>query len=147
MTSERPDLGATLHRLAGLVIDREIPVLRGHGVQMWDYVVLSGLGRGPAPSQAELAAAVGRDRTRLIPILDRLEARGLLERTADPRDRRYRVVRLTPGGRDLLTECRASIRAMEEELLADLPAGERGAFRATLERLATSIEGMASPGG
>src|SRR2546423_4063485 len=112
---QRHDLGAAFAWLARAMIKAEEPVLRAHDVEMWDYVVLATLGRGPASTQSELAAASGRDKTRLIPILDRLEARGLLRRTPDPADRRNRVVALTATGRELLSSCRTAIRAMEAE--------------------------------
>ncbi len=133
----RRDLGALLHALTRTVVDAEVPVLRAHGVEMWEYVVLGGLERGTSPTQAQLATAVGRDKTRLIPILDRLEARGLVRRTPDPDDRRNRMVGLTDSGRAVLAACRASIRALEGELLADLEPGEGAALIATLERLVT----------
>ena len=136
MSPRRPELGALLYRLARSVVAAEVPVLRGHGVEMWEYVVLGGLERGPAPTQSQLAAAVGRDKTRLIPILDRLEARGLLRRTPDPDDRRNRVVTLTAAGRSLLEDCRAAIRALEDDLLAGLAPADRVALFTILERLA-----------
>jgi DNA-binding MarR family transcriptional regulator len=139
MTERRQDLGALLHQLARTVIDREVPVLRGHDLEMWDYVVLGRLEHGPAPTQSQLAIATRRDKTRLIPILDRLEARDLLRRTADPDDRRNRIVTLTSAGRSLLADCRASIRALEDDLLAELAPGARTTFLMTLERLSTSI--------
>lgn len=129
------DLGALLHALTRAVVDAEVPVLRAHGVEMWDYVVLGGLEHGPAPTQVQLATAVGRDKTRLIPILDRLEARDLLRRTPDPDDRRNRVVALTDAGRALLADCRTSIRALEEDLLA----GERADLRRALERAVAAM--------
>ena len=122
-----------------MVVAREVPVLREHDVEMWDYVVLAALERGPAQTQAQLATTVRRDATRLIPILDRLSARGLLLRTPDPDDRRNRVVSLTGDGRAVLSACRASIRALEDDLLADLSAEERIMFLGVLERLVTSI--------
>jgi DNA-binding MarR family transcriptional regulator len=134
--SDRPDLGALLFRLAREVMRREEPLLAEQGVQMWDYAVLSRLADGAAPTQAQLAEAVGRDATRLIPILDRLQSAGLVERTPDPRDRRNRIVTLTNAGRDRLAACRTSIRAMEGDLLAALPAAEAAALLASLERLA-----------
>lgn len=124
-----------LHALTRTVVDAEVPVLRAHGVEMWDYVVLGRLERGAAPTQAQLAAAVGRDKTRLIPILDRLEVRGLVRRTPDPGDRRNRIVALTDAGRDLLAECRASVRALETTLLADVTPDERATLIDVLERL------------
>lgn len=139
MEGQQYDLGAAFSWLARAMIDAEAPVLAAHGLEMWDYAVLSVLDEGPAPTQAELAAGVRRDKTRLIPILDRLEARGLLRRTPDPADRRNRVVALTPAGRDLVAACRVGIRDVEAELLAGLDPGERAVFVAVLDRLADAV--------
>ncbi|MGH3504568.1 MAG: MarR family winged helix-turn-helix transcriptional regulator [Nocardioidaceae bacterium] len=138
MARERPDLGVLLHRLTSTVAQREQPLLRAHQIEMWDYVVLGGLEHGPAPTQAQLAASVGRDKTRLITILDRLEARGLLCREPDPGDRRNRVVTLTDAGRSLLLDCRRDIRAMEADLLSTVGAADRTAFIRVLSGLVES---------
>jgi DNA-binding MarR family transcriptional regulator len=114
-----------------------VPTGRSANVQMWDYAVLGAL--ESAQTQTQLAAAVGRDKTRLIPILDRLEGRDLLRRAPDPADRRNRVVALTDEGRTVLQSCRAAIRELEARLLADFGPDERIAFVSTLERLAASV--------
>lgn len=121
------------------MIDAETPILRAHQVEMWDYVVLSALEASAAPTQSELATATGRDKTRLIPILDRLESRGLLSRTPDPADRRNRVVALTAEGRALVASCRADIRAMEKAFLADIPPTKRAAFVDVLNDLTDRV--------
>jgi DNA-binding MarR family transcriptional regulator len=136
---QRHDLGAAFAWLARALMGAEEPVLRAHQVEMWDYAVLTALLTGPASTQSTLAAAVGRDRTRLIPILDRLETRGLLLRTPDPADRRNRVVTLTRPGHELVESCRAGIREVEAELLSVLDPGERAAFVAALDRLADAV--------
>ena len=139
MDGQRHDLGAAFAWLARAMIKAEEPVLRAQDVEMCDYAVLATLENGPAPTQSELAAAVGRDKTRLIPILDRLEARDLLRRTPDPADRRNRVVALTAAGRELVASCRAGIREVEADLLADLDPDERVVFVAVLDRLADAV--------
>ncbi|TDV52104.1 MarR family winged helix-turn-helix transcriptional regulator [Actinophytocola oryzae] len=136
MTGQRRDLGASFAYLTRALVEAETPILRAHDVEMWDYVVLSALESGAAPTQSELAAVVRRDKTRLIPILDRLESRGLLSRTPDPADRRNRVVALTSEGRAVMTACREDIRVMEAEFLAEVPAAERRVFLEVLEKLA-----------
>lgn len=128
MVDDRPDLGVLLHRLTTAVVQRELPLLRAHQIHMWDYVVLGGLEKGPAPTQAQLAVSVGRDKTRLIQTLDHLEDLGLLQRQADPGDRRNRIVTLTAAGRSVLAACRDDIRAMESDLLADLTTSDQAAF-------------------
>lgn len=121
------------------MMDAEAPVLQAHEIEMWDYAVLSGLEDGPAPTQAELAASVGRDKTRIIPILERLESRGLLRRTPDPADRRNRVVALTEAGRELVASCRVEIREVEAELLAGVDPSDRAVFVAVLDRVADAV--------
>lgn len=135
MADDRPDLGALAHRLARVIAAAEAPILAAHGLAMWDYVVLTGLDSGPAPTQAQLAATTGRDQTRLIPILERLESRGLLARTPDAEDRRRRVVTLEPPGRAVLGECRSAIRELEERLLEDLDPADREPFVRALRHL------------
>jgi DNA-binding MarR family transcriptional regulator len=133
---DRPDLGVLAHRLARAIATAEAPILASHELSMWEYVVLTALGSGPAPTQAQLAAATGRDQTRLIPVLEGLEDRGLLGRAPDPDDRRRRVVTLSASGRSVLSACRAAIRALEVQLLDDLDTADREPFVRALERLA-----------
>jgi DNA-binding MarR family transcriptional regulator len=132
---DRPELGFLLSRLMREVMAREKPILDAAGLEMWDYAVLTALEEGPAQTQARLAAAIGRDKTRLIPSLDRLTERGLVVRAPDPEDRRNRTVSLTPAGRDLLDRTRSAIRAMETDLLAAVPEPDRAAFLRALTHL------------
>jgi DNA-binding MarR family transcriptional regulator len=133
---DRPDLGVLAHRLTRAIAAAEAPILASHDLAMWDYVVLAALDSGPAPTQAQLSGSTGRDQTRLIPILEKLETRGLLGRAPDPADRRRRVVTLTADGRDVLAQCRAAIRELESRLLSDLDAADREPFVRALQHLA-----------
>ena len=129
------ELAAAFNRLTRRAVALELPVLAAHGLTMWEYVVLSGLVDGPAQTQARLAEAVGRDKTLIIPILDALEARGLLVRSPDPADRRNKVVALTAPGSALRAAVARAIGAAEEEVLGPLDAAERRMFRELLGRL------------
>jgi DNA-binding MarR family transcriptional regulator len=137
---ERPELGYLLSRLMRVTIDREEPILERAGLRMWDYAVLSALAEQAAPTQAQLAAAAGRDKTRLIGNLDRLAELGLVTREPDPADRRNRVVSLTAEGRRVLDRCKAEIREMEDGLLGAVPAGDRAAFERALTGLVESLD-------
>ena len=57
----RRDLAAMLHPLTRALVAAELPVLAGHGISMWGYVVLNALDDGPARTQAALALAIGKD--------------------------------------------------------------------------------------
>jgi DNA-binding MarR family transcriptional regulator len=131
------DLGALFARITRQLIDAERPLLHARGLSMWAYIALTRLVDAPAPTQLALAAQMGYDKTRLIPILDQLTAEGLIARRPDPQDRRARIVELTPEGRGRHAAARADIRAMESEMLAGLGAAEQTALRRMLVRLAT----------
>ena len=129
------ELAAAFDRLTRRAVELELPVLAAHDLTMWEYVVLSGLVDGPVQTQARLADAVGRDKTRLIPILDALEARGLVTRAPDPADRRNKTVALTTPGHALRTAVARAISAVEDDVLRPLDAAERRTFRRLLGRL------------
>ncbi|GAB2690788.1 MarR family winged helix-turn-helix transcriptional regulator [Nocardia thraciensis] len=126
--TERPDLAAMIAPLARGLMAAERPILESHGVSMWAYSVLLALGRGPARGQGVLAEEIGADKTRIIPILDDLQGRGLIERRPDPADRRAKLLAVTPKGKALAAAAQADIQAMEEQLLGRLPAADRRGF-------------------
>ncbi|WP_275461418.1 MarR family winged helix-turn-helix transcriptional regulator [Streptomyces noursei] len=126
--TDRPDLAAMLVPLCRALVDAERPVLDAHGLAMWAYSVLLHLDETPIRTQAALAEAIRADKTRIIPVLDDLEARGLIHRRPDPGDRRVRLVSLTPEGRRLRDAVQADIQRGEERLLAHLPAADRDGF-------------------
>ncbi|MFJ6629939.1 MarR family winged helix-turn-helix transcriptional regulator [Streptomyces sp. NPDC091376] len=67
-------------------------------------------------------------------IIDRLEARGLVERRPDPDDRRVKIAAATEKGRDTARQLRDSLRFAREPL-AELSAQERGVLRDLLKRM------------
>jgi DNA-binding MarR family transcriptional regulator len=129
------ELGELFSRLTRRVVEAERPLLKRHGLTMWEYTVLARLSAGAAPSQLALAQRIGYDKTRLIALLDGLADRGLLERRQDPIDRRARLVALTPAGEGLRVAVHAEIRTMEGELLRGLAAADRGRLRSLLAQL------------
>ncbi|WP_433720846.1 MarR family winged helix-turn-helix transcriptional regulator [Actinoplanes sp. CA-051413] len=136
---DRPDLGAMVVRLGRALIAAERPVLAAHDVSMWGYVVLSALADEPMRTQAALARAIGADKTRIIGTLDELQERNLIEREPDPEDRRVRLLRLTPAGRQLYASVRAGIRAAEEQLLGGLTSADKRIFLRVLQQLSPEV--------
>lgn len=66
------------------------------------FGVLFALGGSDRLDQTELGAIASVDRSTLTPLLDRLEARGLVTKTVDPANRRRRLIGLTESGRKCL---------------------------------------------
>jgi DNA-binding MarR family transcriptional regulator len=133
--SDRPDLAAMVTRLSRKLIAVEQPILAEHGVSMWAYIVLSALDESPMRTQTALARAIGADKTRIIGVLDDLQARGLIERQPDPQDRRVHLLMLADAGREVHAAARRAIRAEEVRLLGHLPAADRAAFLRVLRAL------------
>lgn len=100
------------------------------------HIALSHLARGPVETQVALATAIGHDKTRLIGVLDALEADGLITREPDPDDRRARLALITPPGEE--RHAAAVADTMEDELLAALMPGQRESLLAVLEILTVS---------
>ena len=126
------DLGAVLGQLLGVLLEREAPILKAHGLTMWEYVILYQLQGEGGLTQKELARRSHRDPTRLIGHLDALSDRGLIAREVDAADRRRRTVRLTEEGLDVVRATRSDIRAMEDELLRPLSVDEQNDLRNSL---------------
>jgi DNA-binding MarR family transcriptional regulator len=140
MTSraKRPDLAAMLAPLLSEMIAAELPVLQAHGLTMWGYSVLLALDRSPVRTQAALAEAIGADKTRIIPILDQLQARGYIERHPDPDDRRVRLLAATESGRAVKNAAQTAIQRGEERWLGVLSADDRRVFLRVLGQLTRS---------
>ena len=77
------------------------------------FSVLEVLQQNDGITQSKLAAAVRLERSSMVPMLDKLSRRGLVERRTSTTDRRHNHLHLTAAGRELLAE--AIRRAAEHE--------------------------------
>ena len=102
--------------------------------------------RGTQPSQLALANHLGIDRTVMTYLVDDLEREGLVERRANPADRRQRLVVATEEGLALVERaCRRVVEA-QDELLGTLGADERVALRRLLNKAAVATgQGVEDP--
>ncbi|MFB7209946.1 MarR family winged helix-turn-helix transcriptional regulator [Streptomyces sp. NPDC056255] len=131
----RSDLHWLFARLKQGLATAEISVVREHGMTLWGYTVLMAIVDAPTRSQLALAQAVSVDKSKLVLVLDELEAAGLVRRRPDPADRRARIVEATDTGRRVLDDARADVEAIENNLLADLDPATRNALRTALGQL------------
>ncbi|WP_371055548.1 MarR family winged helix-turn-helix transcriptional regulator [Rhodosalinus sp. K401] len=97
----------------------------GHDLTPVQFAALSALARNPGVDQATLAGLIAYDRVTIGGVVDRLEAKGLVERDVSARDRRARVLRPTRAGEALLAEADPVVRALQDEILSGLDPAER----------------------
>jgi len=87
---------------------------------------------GDALPMNEAAGKLHCDPSNVTGIVDRLEARGLIERRSVPTDRRVKQLALTPAGRRLRQRAEAILSTAPG--VSDLPAGDQAALLALLTR-------------
>jgi DNA-binding MarR family transcriptional regulator len=139
---ERPDLDPSpqavigrLHRVALRLTERLVAVYRDFGLSEGEFDVLATLRRAGAPYErpaGELADHTLVTTGGLTKRVDRLEARGLVERRAEASDARKRLVRLTPEGVELIDRAIAAHLDNEHRILDELGATDAGALEPIL---------------
>lgn len=100
------------------------------------FSVLAVVADNPGCSQADLAAALGVERPRMVPLIDALERRGLARRISPAHDRRVREIHLTPHGRRLLETLKRRFARHQQRMLERLGQTEPDAVLTVLWRLA-----------
>jgi DNA-binding MarR family transcriptional regulator len=104
------------------------------------YQVLATTLREEPKRQLDLAAHLGVDRTVMTYLLDDLEKAGLVQRQADPTDRRARLIAPTEQGKEVLCDLERRLQAREDLVMGSLDDGERMIFRMLLQRIAVQAD-------
>ena len=152
--SERPDLDleplhvlSRVSRLARHLDRARRTAFAAHGLETWEFDVLSALRRQGAPYQLSpgslLRATLVTSGT-MTNRIDRLAEGGLVRRLPDPQDRRGVLVQLTERGRSFADEALTDLLAQERELLAGLAASERESLAGLLRTLLSPLDTSAS---
>ena len=150
---ERPDLDVSplevLSRVSRLArhLDRaRRSAFEAHGLEPWEFDVLSALRRSGPPyrlTPGELLRQTMVTSGTMTNRVDRLAARGLVDRSASSTDRRAVLVGLTDEGRGLVDAALAGLVDHERTFLDQLSAPQRATLVTTLRRLVAPFENPA----
>ena len=110
---------------------RKAVALEAVGVTVKEHLVMAALMSSPM-TQLELSALVKLDKSVITGTLDVLEAKGLVVRVPDPRDRRVRRPTLTSDGRRICRRATAAVAKVERGLLDLLEPSQREVFLSVL---------------
>ncbi len=137
--NDKPDLLFVLHDLA-----RQLRALADrraaqHGMTRAQWVMLIWLERQPGLSQKELAELVEVEPITVARLVDRLEARGMVERRADPADRRIWRLHLCPPARAVLDEMQVEREDMHNLVTHGVSEPEIQAVTLALCRMKTNV--------
>jgi len=100
----KQDLPFLIYDVARIMRVRSDQQARARGMTRAQWVVLMWLKRSPGITQNELANLVEVEPISVARLIDRLEARGMVERRHDPKDRRVRRLHLTPEAQPYMAE-------------------------------------------
>ncbi len=124
-----------MHQIAVAIFLQEA---EGHGLTPVQYAAMQTVSDTPGVDQRTLARTIGFDTSTIGGVIDRLEARGLMQRGASPDDRRVRLLSLSDAGRALLAEVFPAMMRAQERMLEPLPKRERSEFMRMLRKLVTA---------
>ncbi|MCE9598412.1 MAG: MarR family transcriptional regulator [Spirochaetia bacterium] len=148
---ERPDLDAEaiaiigrVHRLSQIMFtDIHKPIFDEHGLIHPDFDVLAALLRSGSPyskSPGELLSTLMITSGTMTNRMDRLETAGLVQRIADPEDRRGVLIKLTTKGKEVISRTLEDHVRAETAVLKALSEKERADFSRTLRKLLLTLE-------
>ncbi len=133
MKSLDRDILILLNDVARIMRTRFDQWARTYGLTRAQGLILTRLDRQPGLSQNELAAICEVEPITVGRLVDRLEARGFLERRADPTDRRIRRLHLLPASAPVLAAIQDYKMALEDYLTDGLdPAVQETVVNALL---------------
>ena len=94
-------------------------------------------------TQRALADLMASDANTITSLLTRMQGAGLIERQADANDRRCNLLRATRKGRAIHARLQPDASALQDQVLAAIPAAERAHFLAQLADIATACQDAA----
>jgi DNA-binding MarR family transcriptional regulator len=124
-----------VQRAARVLARRFDEVLRPFNLTNGQFSLLMSLNRPEPPPMAAVASLLAMDRTTLTAALKPLQRRGLVKVSADPADRRSRLLALTAKGHGLLARAVPTWERTHAELEALLPNGDPSRLRENLGAL------------
>jgi DNA-binding MarR family transcriptional regulator len=127
--------GHAIRRVQQQAVAKFMTAAKPWGLTPVQYAAMHQLALSPNIDQRSLAYAIDIDTSTVADVLDRLEARGWIERRISAYDRRVRLVQLTPSGLEIVEQAAPVIAAVQFELLNGLTDSERQTFQELLQKL------------
>lgn len=114
--------------------------LKPYGMTRAQVATLGRLEREEGLSQNEMAETLELAPIAMVRIIDQLEADGLVERRADPSDRRCNLLYITDGGRNRLASLDSFKTRIGAELFDGIGENDIRQMLSTLDRLHANIK-------
>lgn len=110
----------------------------GFDVTPVQFAILNELLGQPGEDQVTLSSRVALDAATSGSVIGRLEARGWIRRESDTRDRRRKLLWVTPEGAEAAHQMRGAAQRVQERLMSPLDPTEQMQLKALLTKLVYS---------
>lgn len=138
--------GHYIRRLQQIAVGVFMEETQAFGITPVQFAALNAVAASPGIDQRTLAASIGFDTSTIGGVVDRLQARGWVQRQVSPQDRRARLLQVTPQGQLMLEEVCEAVLATQTRILAPLDEAERKEFLRLLKVLVvTNNEASRAP--
>lgn len=128
--------GHLLRRAQQRAIDLFVQAVGENGLRPPQFAVLVTIYQNPGLNQTHLVDKTGIDRSTVAEMIDRMVARGYIERKRDTADQRVNTLWALPAGVAALEACAAAAIAAQDAIMAPVPPERRAAVMEALELLA-----------
>jgi len=128
-------IGYNARRAALAVIEVFLTRMAPYGLRPVDFSILSLITHNPGITARQLCATLGVLPPNMVGMLNRFEARGLVERRPHPSDRRAQGLHLTPAGQALMKEAEHTAEQLEKDVAHKLTAQEQLTLMELLQKI------------
>ena len=127
--------GYLFRRMQQIAVALFVEECRAFALTPVQYAALVAIHTHPGIDATRLSAVIAFDRSTLGNVIERLEAKKLVERKPSPQDKRVKLLYLTRAGATVLRDIMPSVDRAQARMLQPLKAADRRALMALLSRL------------
>ena len=127
--------GYLFRRMQQIAVALFVEECRAFALTPVQYAALVAIHTHPGIDATRLSAVIAFDRSTLGNVIERLEAKKLVERKPSPQDKRVKLLYLTRAGATVLRDIMPSVDRAQARMLQPLKAADRKALKALLSRL------------
>ena len=127
--------GYLFRRMQQIAVAIFVEECRNFDLTPVQYAALIAIHTHPGIDATRLSAVIAFDRSTLGNVIERLEAKKLIERKASAGDKRVKLLTLTKSGAALLREIAPAVEQAQARMLQPLKASDRKALMALLSQL------------
>jgi DNA-binding MarR family transcriptional regulator len=136
--SEAP--GHLIRRAQQLAVSIFMEETAGFDVTPVQFAILNALIDDPGEDQITLSGRVAFDPATSGSVIGRLEAKGLVKREADPRDKRRKLLWTTPEGEEVALQMKRAVSRAQQRIVSPLDPEERDKLAVLLAKIVAGHE-------